>query len=106
MQAPSLSESPLSPLEMRPSEESLRSADSASPTATSVEPSQASKQALQKTSLTSIPEVRSPSPSSAEVVTHQSQGHRKEGSPQEAVACCGHACRDILHTSMPLCADM
>ena len=60
MQAPSLSESPLSPLEMRPSVESLRSADSASPTATSVEPSQASKQALQKTSLTSIPEVSSP----------------------------------------------
>lgn len=71
VQAPSLSESPLSPLEMRPSVESLRSADSASPTATSVEPSQASKQALQKTSLTSIPEVGSPPHLSVEGVAYQ-----------------------------------
>ena len=76
MQAPSLSESPLSPLEMRPSVESLRSADSASPTATSVEPSQSSKQALQKTSLTSIPEVGSPPYLSVEGDTDQHWGHQ------------------------------
>ena len=92
MQAPSLSESPLSPLEMRPSVESLRSADSASPTATSVEPSQASKQALQKTSLTSIPEVGSPPYLSVEENMHS--WHKQQGKvyfPLEASTCYGRA---------------
>ncbi|CAK0783086.1 hypothetical protein CVIRNUC_006281 [Coccomyxa viridis] len=81
--APSLSESPLSPLEMRPSVESLRSADSASPTATSVEPSQASKQALQKTSLTSIPESHVPKaePSVEPVLSFTPPGKRSLASP-------------------------
>ena len=105
MQAPSLSESPLSPLEMRPSVESLRSADSASPTATSVEPSQASKQALQKTSLTSIPEVGSPSSLFVEEGTHRGHGQQEKPlSPLEASTCYGHANGDTAsQLLMPLC---
>ena len=78
MQAPSLSESPLSPLDMRPSVESLHSADSASPTTTSVEPSQSSKQALQKMSLTSIPEVGSPPDVPVDVDAYQSWEYQEK----------------------------